>query len=425
MVNRYASSNKKSVQFSDQDFCHLFQLILPNFPASIYVKDTELRYFWCNKYQLNMAGFTKLSDIQGKTDDELPWRDQAAQLAYTDKQVLRSKEAVVTEERAYLSDGREAIFLTKKVPWFSDVGSQSPTGIVGISVEITQYKKSIEDAKAQLKNIISNIPGSLYLKNKKLVYLDCNDFVLRMAGLKNKSQIIGKTDYDLPWRNQAEAIINNDREVIEKGVTQEFEETPTLADGTKITMVTRKTPLRDLNGNIIGVLGISLDISTRKKMECALRQAKAKADEFNKLKSQFIENMQHDLRSPASGVMQALSYLHDVEKDTEKLEVVKVGLGSSEALMSLLNEVVESSQKDYSNPVLDRPMKIEMIFESVYRLHAAGARMKHLKFHYHIDENIPQVMISDKYRLERILLNLVGNAVKFTEKGEVFFEASV
>jgi PAS domain S-box-containing protein len=414
---------KKAVVFSrepcSQEFC-TYHALAPTIPMFQDTKAFQL--FWQSLDRDSRLELTTLPSAWGQTlvqdqvvrcleadafdlvwqsfDDTLAQKTLLFSIAY----LYKSKSHVANPKDYYVD--RKSLLMT-----------------LAVSVDITEYKKSIENAQANLKNIILNIPGSLYLKNKKLEYLDCNDFVLRMAGFENKSQIVGKTDYEMPWRHQADLIVKNDKEVVEKGITQEFEETPTLADGTRMTMVTRKTPLRDLKGNIIGVLGISMDISTRKKMEQALREAKSKAEEFNKLKSQFIENMQHDLRSPASGVMQALAYLREVEKDPKKLDIVKVGLGSSEALMALLNEIVESSKKDYSNPVLDEPIKIEPIFESVYRLNAASAKMKRLKFHYRIDKKVPKVVISDKYRLERILLNLVGNAVKFTEKGEVFFEA--
>jgi two-component system aerobic respiration control sensor histidine kinase ArcB len=305
MAYRHTPSNRNKIRFSERDIYNLIKIILPNFPASIYAKDTEGRYVWCNKYQLNMAGVTKLSEVQGKTDYELPWREKADRITSIDKQVLRSREAIVTEERAILNSGKEAIFLTRKVPWFMNEGDSQPAGIMGVSVEVTEYRKVTEDIQAYLNNVVSNIPGSVYWKNLKLEYLGCNNFVLKMAGLKSKSQIIGKTDYDLVWHKQANAIVKNDREVIETGLTQSFEETPKLATGQRITMMTYKTPLRDLNGNVIGVLGISMDISDRKAMEEELKEAKAKAEEFNQLKSQFISNMQHDLRSPTSGVIQA------------------------------------------------------------------------------------------------------------------------
>ena len=78
-----------------------------------------MRYLWCNEYYLNMTGFKNVKEIQGKTDYDLPWREKADQLTDTDKQVLRSKEA---------------IFLTKKVPWMSEKNGKAISGIIGISV---------------------------------------------------------------------------------------------------------------------------------------------------------------------------------------------------------------------------------------------------------------------------------------------------
>jgi PAS domain-containing protein len=149
MVTRY-TSNHNNGEFSDQDFSRLIELFSPQYPASIYVKDAKLRYVFCNDYQLKMAGFTNVNEIQKKTDNELPWHDQADPITNTDKQVLQSKEAIILEERAYLSDGKEAIFLTKKIPWFSKENSDTPIGLIGISIDITQFERSIEEAQAHL-----------------------------------------------------------------------------------------------------------------------------------------------------------------------------------------------------------------------------------------------------------------------------------
>jgi len=295
--------------------------------------------------------------------------------------------------------------------------------------ELSNCKSELAQIKPRLKiveHILSMVPEHVYWKDIYSVYMGCNRNFCDTLGLSDCNGVIGKKDVDFLSKIDADRIVRNDQQVIHSRKAIEFEElayTGNQDNKKKAVYLTKKIPLYNESNRIVGILGISIDITNRKKMLDNLKLAKARAEEFNKLKSQFIENMQHDLRSPASGVMQALAYLRDVEKDPEKLEVVKVGLDSSEALMSLLNEIVDSSNKDYSNPILDEPIKLEAIFKSVYRLNAASATMKRLKFHYHIDEKIPQVVISDKYRLERILLNLVGNAVKFTDKGEVYFEA--
>jgi PAS domain-containing protein len=145
MASQSLSNSKQKPQFSEKDFCNLVKTILPDFPASIYVKDEEGHYVWCNNYQLHMAGFTKLSEMQGKTDHELPWKAQAEQITNVDKQVLRSAESVTAVERPVLHNGKEAVFLTKKVPWFANEGNSKPSGIMGVSIELTEYEKIIQN----------------------------------------------------------------------------------------------------------------------------------------------------------------------------------------------------------------------------------------------------------------------------------------
>ena len=287
------------------------------------------------------------------------------------------------------------------------------------------YLENNKDILQYFKDIIERMPNNVYWKDLAGRNLGANLNVARALGFRSPEEMKGKTDYDFYPADKAEQLRAYDKEVTDTGQPKTFEELGEKVNGIQTVYLTRKVPLRNANGKIIGLLGISIDITDRKKMENDLKFAKARAEEFNQLKTQFIENMQHDLRSPASGVMQALSYLSGIEKDSSKSEILNAALGSSEAIMSLLNEMVEADQKHYTNPILDEPFKLKTIFENVYCLHASSTVMKPLKFHYHIDDHIPKIVISDQYRLDRILLNLVGNAIKFTEKGEVYFEATL
>ena len=389
-------------------------------PCNIYVKDAAGRFIYTNKRNTETCSTSPLYALIGKTDYDVFNKSEADKIRLIDEEVVRTGKGRVVEELVTLK-GENRLYLSHKIPHYNE--NNETIGILGVSFDITDIKEKELDRLDMLENIIAVMPWNVYWMDKGLTYRGCNNNQAKVIGFSNRKEIVGKTNTEIGGFLIPEVLDEINTKVIHEGKTITAEEPAILPNGSKGIFLSTKVPIFNRKKEIMGLVGISVDITDRKKMEASLKQAKEKSEEFNQLKSQFIENMQHDLRSPASGVTQALAYLREVEKDPEKLDVVKVGLGSSEALMSLLNEIVESSKKDYSNPVLDEPIKIEPILESVYRLNAASAKMKHLKFHYRIDKKIPKVVISDKYRLERILLNLVGNAVKFTEKGEVFFEA--
>lgn len=149
--------------------------------------------------------------------------------------------------------------------------------VLAVIRDITERRWAEETLRKQteiLENVLAHIPHSVFWKDMKSVYLGCNENFAREAGLATPEQIIGKTDYDLPWsREQTEFYIRCDREVITAGRPLiNIEEPQRRADSSQATLMTSKTPLRDLNGQIIGVLGIYADITERKRAEETLRR---------------------------------------------------------------------------------------------------------------------------------------------------------
>lgn len=111
------------------------------------------------------------------------------------------------------------------------------------------------------------MPASIYWKNLAGAYLGCNKYMLNMAGLESIDQIIGKTDFEMPWQKQAPKIRELDQLVISDGKTYEFEESPTLHNGLIQTFLSSKTPLLDKNNEIIGIIGVSIDITEKKESQ--------------------------------------------------------------------------------------------------------------------------------------------------------------
>lgn len=116
-------------------------------------------------------------------------------------------------------------------------------------------------------NILMCIPGYVYWKDLNGVYLGCNQMEAELAGLKSPEEMIGKTDYDFPWKNIASILKKTDERIIQRRISEELIETPTLSDGRTMVMLTRKSPLYDENNNVVGIIGVSIDITDRKTKE--------------------------------------------------------------------------------------------------------------------------------------------------------------
>jgi PAS domain S-box-containing protein len=282
------------------------------------------------------------------------------------------------------------------------------------------------DSKDYLEDIIALMPGHVYWKDKNGVLLGCNDLQAKDAGLSSRKEIIGKTDYDLPWQAQADDLRRIDREIMQTGIPQIAEEQSTLANGVNAVFLSQKVPLRNKKGDVIGVVGISFDITERKKAEEELRLAKEAAEAANKAKTEFLENMRHDIRTPLSGIVGFAELLRDEATDPTVKEYGENLAASGHALTDFLNEVLEAVRVSSGQvPITKRKFELKQKIQSVIDLNKAKANQKHIALNFDYDEAIPRYLLGDSKRIQRIVLELVANALNFTSKGHVTVSATL
>ena len=286
---------------------------------------------------------------------------------------------------------------------------------------IYDFSNSSANLLEFLEKIALVMPGNFYWKDKNSYYLGCNPALLEALNFTSEN-FIGKTDVDL-WPNQANEIRKHDKRVMETGKLIRLREEVELQGVGKRYYTVIKVPLRDKYGNIIGIISNSLDITDQIELHKKIALEKKKADKFNTLKDQFIQNMEHDIRTPATGIQQALEYFVKYATTPDMKKVAEMAMGASEEFNKLMDDIVNFDQVQYQHALVEKPLILSDIFNSIYRLNSTAALPKQLKLHFKIDASIPRILLSDEFYLRHILLNLVGNAIKFTNKGEVFFQA--
>ena len=209
-------------------------------------------------------------------------------------------------------------------------------------------------------------------------------------------------------------------EVMSTGQNITTEESAFYHDGIEAIYLSNKVPLRDERGQVVGLLGISIDITDRKKQEEDLKRAKEKAEEAAVLKNDFIKNIEHDLRTPFTGILGIAEMIWKQETDNEKKEMLGYIVSSAKQLLDYHNYVLEFSKVIAGNfPVLCKKMDIKKLVANVVDIEMPAAVEKNLNFTMEFDDAIPSVLMSDEYRVSRILLNLISNAIKFTIKGSI------
>jgi len=251
--------------------------IIENIPDMVFVKEAkELRYIRFNHASQKFLGYST-EELFGKNDFDFLPKKIAEISTEKDRAVLDGKKGVEIPEEIIRNRSQEKIVMhTKKIPILDDQGK--PIYLLSISEDITERKKAEESLRSSeqlLEGIMNTIPVRVFWKDKNLVYLGCNAIFAKDAGFSDAKEVIGKNDYQLSWHDEAESYRNDDLQVIQSGnpklLIEEIQTKP--GGGQTITLLTNKIPLRDSSGEIIGVLGSYLDITERKKMENALRDA--------------------------------------------------------------------------------------------------------------------------------------------------------
>ncbi|HWC53826.1 MAG TPA: PAS domain S-box protein [Chitinophagaceae bacterium] len=303
-----------------------------------------------------------------------------------------------------------------------------PVGFQCILKDITEKKKAEEEAKKsemekeenqyRLQSILDNSTLIVYIKDLDGRYLLINKKYKELYQL-TEEQAIGKTDFDLLSSDEAQRNFDMDQYVIREQKTIEIEETIEKSGNTYNLLMVR-FPLYDKNHNIYGTVGIANDITERFLYGKHLIEEKSKAEMAEQLQEQFLANMSHEIRTPMNGIIGMTNILIDTPLSDEQKEFVHVIKKSSDNLLVLINDILDLSKiKAGKLRIENIDFQLRETVENTLAPFNVKIMEKGLKLGFVVDRNIPDMLIGDPHRLNQVLTNLLGNAVKFTEKGEI------
>lgn len=271
----------------------------------------------------------------------------------------------------------------------------------------------------------ANLPVTFYWVDREGTVLGCNNMQATLYGLTSPEDLIGKNIYYLGellgWPNDiCEKVRKNDLEVMSTGKNISFEE-EALINGQHKVFLSYKTPLTDEKGSVLGVFGFSIDITDRKKSEIAVQNALKMAKDANTTKTEFIRNMSHDIRTPLSGIQQTMRAIS--EGKIPEPDIPGYAFSAWEAskkLMELFNKIIDVS-KNETFDFEDTVVKFDLydLLIGLQKTYSVIALHKKIDFMIEHTPNVPQYLLGKHFRLHRILMNLLGNALKFIEKGSV------
>ncbi|USB31846.1 PAS domain S-box protein [Paenibacillus sp. YPG26] len=301
-------------------------------------------------------------------------------------------------------------------------------GVYGISSDITDrndYIKQIEKLSNEYTLILSSVSEGIFGVDNEGKTTFINPAAAAMLGLDAKD-IIGH--FHLNWIQQTRGdgtYYAPEETPIYKAVKegrwyQSKEEIFWKKDGTSFLVEYRISPLVD-KGERIGAVIVFRDVTDEKE----IIRAKESAEQADRAKSEFLAIMSHELRTPMNGIIGMTSLLATTELDEEQQEYTDIIVQSSNSLLHILNEILDFSKIEAGKMVLSRdPVSPAQVMKNVIELFAPKAEEKQVKLIYEIDASVPDSIMGDEVRLRQVLINLVSNAVKFTDQGTIKLSVS-
>lgn len=403
----------------------LFRTIIDNIPVCVYAKDRNFRKTLVNAFELKQFGWNDESEVLGKTDTELFGEEVGYNTMLEDKLVMENGLTILNEEK-HIGNGMWAMI--SKLPLHDE--NNEIAGMVGISVNVTERVKTenklrtsyerLNELSAQSRSFAWEIdPNGLY------TFMSPN--VEIVLGYKYDELTKKKYFYDILAHSSKEIVKNEAYEIISKRQTiNNYEKKAVKADGTEIWLSTNCKPMFGAGGEFIGYRGIDTDISEQKLLLENLEAARRNAEKSAKAKETFLTNMSHEIRTPLNVIIGMIREIGKESLSESQKNYLKHSEASAYHLLSIINNVLDMSKIEAGEFKLDiKDFSMSAVLSNVKSILTSRANGKKINFSVISSDLIHRALKGDSLRLSQVLINLLGNSIKFTDEGFVKLSVSV
>ena len=413
-----------------------------HFPGNAYIESLDNTFISCNDQQAIAFGMNDKSYIEGKALDELLSKTESDAIAEVIvAATTTNKTQVLLEDIVHL--GEQQTLLSIKMPLRNK--KDKIIGVIGFSTQIKE-KAEIEKLKklesdtgsaglmqaiaasnvtvennpydtSYMKSMIENMPGLVFWQDTNGQILGCNQNQADFLGLEKDAEIIGKYPKDFLTAEQAKEALRDLAEITKTGEPIIKEELYKSGDEI-VAMISHKTAIKGSNDNVIGIMVVALDLTAENQQKIKLEQEKDRLEIAHNFKNQFIQDLEHDMRTPFVGLCSMTELCASKENDFAKKQQLLEISNYAKDLLAYCDSLLEFSRNEsFKNN--NKLISLQDLIVSIVNTHITTLKAKGLEFDLDYDSNLPSSIMGDSYKLKRIISNLMSNAIKYTDQGYI------
>lgn len=396
--------------------------LVDHLPFPVYVLDAEGRKVVSNLADQNLTGCADESSVLGKTDLEL-YAGQTGLRGHTDTMaVLKTGKPILGKEELFiLPDGSSKYLDTTKIPLLNK--DNTATGLVGIGLDVTvqrQMQRQVEESEVYFRSLFNLSPDGIFVSDVRGIIEKVSRKGCEILGYPDTHDLLGESVFN--WihpEDQEEAKAAFHRIVINPEPEPRRIFRCLKSDQSVVFVELTTSHLRHLPDGELRILIFCRDITDRIHAEEELLKTKKQAEESNRLKTAFLQNLSHEIRTPMNGIMGFVEILRDPSYSPEQQEEFKqIVQQSGKRLMGTINDLIEISRIMTGDvPVCYEDVAVQSFFYECYLSYAESFNQKKISLQLNRKLTMPVILRTDKNKIAVVLQRLMDNALKFTEAG--------
>jgi PAS domain S-box-containing protein len=409
--------------------------IIETIPMRVFWKDRALSYLGCNTEFARDAGKNTPEELLGKDDFQMGWREQAELYRADDMRVMDTDTAKLSfDEPQTTPDGGQIWLRTSKVPLHND--ANEVIGVLGTYEDITERKKTefaLLESEERFRKAFQDSAIGMALVGLDGKWLKVNDSLCHILGY-SEQEMLGKTFQDITHPDDLQTDLDFVAQLLSGELDHyQMEKRYFHKDGHILWIRLSVSMVRDAQARPIHFVSQIDDITEVKQAEtkvlqlneeleskvaartAALEHAKLEAEQANRAKSEFLATMSHEIRTPMNGVIGMIDVMQQSSLNGSQMEMANIIHDSAFALLSIIDNILDFSKIEAGKLQLDSvPMSVAEVVEGVCETMNHMALKKQVELMLFTDPSIPTTVIGDPGRLRQALVNLTGNAIKFS-----------